>query len=58
MNFNREAGFAIQILTNNEYLMKCDPNSVKDAIVNVALTGITLEPCFEVCLFGPPESQR
>jgi hypothetical protein len=22
MNFNREAGFAIQILTNNPYLMK------------------------------------
>jgi recombination protein RecT len=53
MNFNREAGFAIQILTNNEYLMKCDPNSVKDSIVNVALTGITLNPALKYAYLVP-----
>jgi recombination protein RecT len=53
MNFNREAGFAIQILTNNPYLMKCDPNSVKDSIVNVALTGITLNPALKYAYLVP-----
>ncbi len=53
MNFNREAGFAIQILTNNPYLMKCDPNSVKDSVVNVALTGITLNPALKYAYLVP-----
>ena len=53
MNFNREAGFAIQILTNNPYLMKCDANSVKDAIVNVPLTGITLNPALKYAYLVP-----
>lgn len=53
MNFNREAGFAIQILTNNPYLMKCDSNSVKDSIVNVALTGITLNPALKYAYLVP-----
>lgn len=53
MNFNREAGFAIQVLTNNPYLMKCDPDSVKHAIVNVALTGITLNPALKYAYLVP-----
>jgi recombination protein RecT len=53
MNFNREAGFAIQILTNNSYLLKCDPDSVKHAIVNVALTGITLNPALKYAYLVP-----
>lgn len=53
MNFNREAGFAIQILTNNPYLLKCDPDSVKHAIVNVALTGITLNPALKYAYLVP-----
>ena len=53
MNFNREAGFAIQILTNNPFLMKCDPNSVKDSVVNVALTGITLNPALKFAYLVP-----
>jgi recombination protein RecT len=53
MNFNREAGFAIQILTNNPYLMKCDADSVKHAVVNVALTGITLNPSLKYAYLVP-----
>jgi recombination protein RecT len=53
MNFNREAGFAIQILTNNPYLMKCDPDSVKNAVVNVGLTGITLNPALKYAYLVP-----
>lgn len=53
MNFNREAGFAIQILSNNPYLLKCDSDSVKHAIVNVALTGITLNPALRYAYLVP-----
>jgi recombination protein RecT len=53
MNFNREAGFAVQILCNNEYLMKCDPDSIKHAVVNVALTGITLNPALKYAYLVP-----
>jgi recombination protein RecT len=57
MNFNREAGFAIQILTNNPYLLKCDPDSVKHAIVNVALTGISLNPALKYAYLIPRKSK-
>ena len=53
MNFNREAGFAIQILLNNAYLAKCDPDSIKHAIINVALTGITLNPALKYAYLVP-----
>lgn len=57
MNFNREAGFAIQILTNNPYLLKCDPDSVKHAVVNVALTGLTLNPALKYAYLVPRKSK-
>ena len=53
MNFNREAGFAIQILVNNPYLMKCDADSIKHAVVNVALTGLTLNPALKYAYLVP-----
>jgi recombination protein RecT len=53
MNFNREAGFAIQILCNNPFLLKCDPISVKDSVVNIALTGLTLNPALKYAYLVP-----
>lgn len=53
MNFNREAGFAIQILMNNQALLGCDPESVKHSIVNVALTGLTLNPALKYAYLIP-----
>lgn len=41
----KEIGFALQILrANADAFSKCDPNTIKDAVVNVALTGATLNP--------------
>lgn len=42
--FNKEAGFAIQMMRANNYLTTMDKQSIYDAIVNVALTGLTLNP--------------
>jgi recombination protein RecT len=47
INFEREAGFAIQILTSNDYAAKIainDRQSVVSAVTNVAAIGISLNP--------------
>lgn len=47
INFEREAGFAIQILQNNEYSLKAafeNRQAVVDAVTNVAAIGISLNP--------------
>lgn len=47
MNFEREAGFAIQILTATDYVTKLavgDRQSVVNAVTNIAAIGISLNP--------------
>lgn len=43
-DFVREAGFALQVIDNNNYLAKCDRKSLVNAIANVAMTGLSLNP--------------
>ncbi len=42
--FIKEAGFALQLMQNNDYLKNCDRQSIINSVVNVALTGLTLNP--------------
>jgi recombination protein RecT len=47
MSFQREAGFAIQLLEANEYLLKValgNRQSVTNAVINIASIGISLNP--------------
>lgn len=47
LNFEREAGFAIQILSAKEYTLsvaKKNPQSVIDSVTNVAAIGVSLNP--------------
>ena len=47
INFEREAGFAVQILTANDYVTKLamgDRQSVVNAVTNIAAIGISLNP--------------
>lgn len=47
LNFEREAGFAIQILTASDYVTKLasgDKQSVVNAVTNIAAIGISLNP--------------
>jgi recombination protein RecT len=53
MNFNREASFAIQLMMSNPALIKCDPDTIRHAVVNVALTGLTLNPALHYCYLIP-----
>lgn len=51
--FNREAQFAIQILSENDYLRKCTPDSIRNAVVNIALCGVTLNPALKLAYLVP-----
>ena len=42
--FLKEFGFAVMQAKNNKMLASCDPESVKHSIIQVALTGLTLNP--------------
>lgn len=47
INFEREAGFAIQVLTSSDYIAKLaagDRQSVVNAVTNIAAIGISLNP--------------
>lgn len=47
LNFEREAGFAIQVLTASDYIMNLavkDRQSVVNAVTNIAAIGISLNP--------------
>ena len=51
--FMRELSFALQHLTNNPYLQKCDPQSILKAVLNIAQTGLTLNPVLKYAYLVP-----
>lgn len=57
VDFNREANFALQILESNNYLQKARPESIRNAIVNLSLTGLTLNPALKYAYLVPRNSQ-
>ena len=52
-DYNREINFAIQAIRGNDKLQKCDEQSIKNAIVNIALTGATLNPALQQAYLVP-----
>ena len=57
MNFSREANFALQILGQNTYLQKATPETIKNAIINVSLTGLSLNPALKYAYLVPRNSK-
>lgn len=57
MNFNREANFALQILEQNAYMQKAKPETIRNAIVNVSLTGLSLNPALKYAYLVPRSSK-
>ena len=60
MNFEREAGFAIQVLGANDYAMKTamgNRQSVINAVVNVAAIGISLNPAKKQAYLVPRDGR-
>ncbi len=51
--FNKELEFAIQIFEKNDYLAKMNPQSIKNCLVNIALSGLTLNPVMKFAYLVP-----
>ncbi len=54
--FAREINFAVQLLMNNEFLVSCakqNPDYLVEAVKNVALTGLTLNPELRLAYLVP-----
>lgn len=51
--WSTEIMFAMQILRGNELLQKANPDSIKNAVVNIALTGATLNPAMAMAYLVP-----
>lgn len=60
INFEREAGFAIQILSNNDYALTVAMNnrqSVIDAVTNISAIGISLNPAKKQAYLVPRDKK-
>jgi len=60
INFDREAGFAIQQLSKNDYMMKCaqaNRQAVVDAVINIAAIGISLNPAKKQAYLVPRDGK-
>lgn len=53
LNFHREMQFALDIVRANEDLRNANPDSVKNAILNAAATGLTLNPALKLSYLIP-----
>jgi recombination protein RecT len=55
--YNREVIFAMQAFQKSDVLQKCSTASIRAAIVNIALTGTTLNPALQEAFLVPRKGQ-
>lgn len=53
MVWDREAMFAMQAIEKSSELQKCPPDSIRDAIINVASIGLSLSPAEKLAYLVP-----
>lgn len=53
VTWEKESMFAMQLLTRNTLLQKCEPHSIRDAVVNIASIGLSLNPALKHCALIP-----
>ena len=53
ISFSREMEWAIQAFQANDFLTKMEPNTIRNCLVNVALTGLTLNPVMKQAYLVP-----
>lgn len=51
--YHREVIFAIQAIHGSEALQRCSPDSIRNAVVNIALTGASLNPVLQQSFLIP-----
>lgn len=53
VTWEKESMFALQALARNTLLQKCEPHSIRDAVVNIASIGLSLNPALKHCALIP-----
>lgn len=56
VSWESEMHYALQILRGNSYLCKADPQTIQDAVVNVAAVGLSLNPALKHAALVPRKS--
>ncbi len=53
VQWEKESMFAMQALASNTLLQKCEPHTIRDAIINVSSIGLSLNPALKHCALIP-----
>lgn len=53
VTYQREAMFAMQLISSKDALQKCEPRSIRNAVVNIASVGLTLNPAMKLAYLIP-----
>jgi recombination protein RecT len=53
VTWEKESMFAMQILARNTLLQKCEPHTIRDAVINIASIGLSLNPALKHCALIP-----
>lgn len=53
VTWQKEASFALQAIEKSEYLQKAKPSSIRNAVVNVASVGLSLNPAQKLAYLVP-----
>lgn len=59
-NYKKELTYCLNILLNNDYLFnqfKSNPDSLRNAMINLASSGLTLNPTFKYCYLVPRKNE-
>lgn len=57
VSYQREAMFAMQIASGSEYLQKAAPDTLRNAVINVASVGLTLNPAMKLAYLVPRDGK-
>lgn len=57
VQYAKELGYALQIISGSEYLQKCSTESLRAAFLNVAGMGLTLNPAMKLAYLVPREGR-
>ena len=57
VNFKKEAMFATQSLQNSEYLRKANPQTIQNAVINIASIGLSLNPALAFAYLVPRDGR-
>lgn len=53
LDFNKELEWAVQIFTGNTYLLSLNAETVRNSLVNLSMTGLTLNPILKLAYLVP-----